>query len=150
MKSYTEGMVQVTLSGTPKTQELIDNGTIVVTEPGRGLMGETNPERHSLTSRDPKEIVAFLAKDFSTAGMRFAYVVNHDTREVVEIVKTGNKFAQRDVKPLLAAGFTEFVTPNMAPKNYRLPDGEIIQVSRSIDCSPSKTLRNAMSYAGIL
>lgn len=58
-------------------------------------------------SSDPAEVVAFLARGGTTGGFSISYAVNPATGEVVELFKKG-KPVQRDVKPLLAAGYTEW------------------------------------------
>jgi len=140
---HVTGMTTVNIENrTEDTERRIADGTIVVL--GDGSHGLMECGGNSLSfSIDPKEIRDFAATDFATMGMRFMYAVNHETREVVRLAKTGNKFAQRDVKPLIAKGFTEWSLPYMAPKNWRFTDGEIVQISGDIDCSPVATTRKA-------
>jgi hypothetical protein len=147
---HVHGMTTVNIENrTEGTERDIASGKIVVChgEPDRGLM---ECGGNSLVSTNAKAIKEFAARDFATMGMRFMYAVNHESRKVVQLVKTGNKFAQRDVKPLLAEGFTEWALPYMAPKHWRFPDGEIVKLAGTVDCSPVETTRKALAFSGIL
>jgi hypothetical protein len=147
---HVHGMTTVNIENrTEDTERRIADSTIVVCdgEPDRGLM---ECGGNSLVSTDPKAIKEFAALDFATMGMRFMYAVNHETRQVVRLVKTGNKFAQRDVKPLIAKGFTEWSLPYMAPKHWRFTDGEIVKLSGEVDCSPVETTRKALAFHGLI
>jgi len=88
---------------------------------------------HSLTTQDPKEAVAFLKKAGLTVGCCLAFAVNHETREVVEIIKKGY-FNQKEVKALFAKGYTEFLYSwAFAGKNFRFEDGSTVKVAKTID-----------------
>lgn len=64
-------------------------------------------DTHALASSDPAEVVAFLKRAGTTGGFSITYAVNPTTGDVVEVFKRG-KPVQRDVKPLIANGFTEW------------------------------------------
>lgn len=88
---------------------------------------------HCLDTQDPKAAVAFLKKAGLTVGCCVAFAANPETKEVVEVIKKGY-FNQKDVKPLLAAGFTELMYSwAFAGKNFRFDSGETVKVSRTVD-----------------
>ena len=60
-----------------------------------------------LESSDPREVVAFVKKAGKTAGFQIVYGVSPAKGEVVELFTEGY-LNQGDLKPWLAAGFTEW------------------------------------------
>lgn len=88
---------------------------------------------HNLESVNPKEIVAHLRKGGTTAGFSISFAVNHATGEVIEVFKKGH-VNQKDVKPLIEAGFSEwFFSWAFATKNFLLADGRQVKLGRKLD-----------------
>lgn len=103
---------------------------------------------HNIHSTDAAAIVAHSKGQFRTMGFCFLYAVRGD--EVVSLMKQGH-FAQRDVKVLIAEGFTEFFYSNsFTCKTYMLPSGKIVKLSRSVDCSPATTMKTALRFGRAL
>lgn len=97
---------------------------------------------HSIHSTDPAAIVAHARKQWSTVGFCWLYARKGST--VVALMKRGH-FAKRDVHGLVTDGFTEFFyNLCFACKVFMLPSGEIVELSKTIDCSPAKTTSAAM------
>jgi hypothetical protein len=63
---------------------------------------------HNFISTDPKEVVLHLKKGGLTLGYSCCFAVNHTTGQVVEMFKKGPIY-QKDVKPLIEKGFTEWL-----------------------------------------
>lgn len=100
----------------------------------------------TLVSSDPKLIAAFLKDQCLTMGFTVQFAINPETREVIKLLKQG-KIAQRDVRELVEAGFTEWTFSwCWAPEHFRFPDGSIERVSGEIDLTPTKTLREAIRW----
>lgn len=100
----------------------------------------------ALVSTDPKEIVRFLKGNTTTAGFSIQFAVNPTTKQVVEIFKKG-KLIQRDVKPLIDAGFNEFhFSWAFAGKNWKLDDGTVVQ-AKTLDLVKMK---DVLPYAALL
>ena len=98
---------------------------------------------HNIHSTNPAAIVEHARKQFSTMGFRWLYAVKGSS--VIALMKRGS-FAQRDVKQLVADGYTEFFyNLSFACKTFMLPSGEIVELSQSVDCSPAKTTSAALS-----
>lgn len=103
---------------------------------------------HNIHSTDPAQIVAHARGQFRTMGFCFLYAVGGG--QVVSLMKRGH-FAQRDVRPLIEAGFTEFFYSDaFACKVFMLPNGQIVELAREIDCSPSKTTAAAMAWRNVI
>ena len=103
---------------------------------------------HNIHSSDATAIVAHSKGQFRTMGFCFLYAVKGD--EVVSLMKRGH-FAQRDVKGLIAEGFTEFFYSDCYTcKTYMLPSGAIVTLRRSIDCSPVATTTEALRFGRTL
>jgi hypothetical protein len=89
-------------------------------------------------------VVAFAKRQFRTMGFCFLYAVKGSS--VVQLMKQGH-FAQRDVKILIAEGYTEFFYSSaFACKLFMLPSGEIVELEKSIDCSPKATTTAALRF----
>ena len=89
----------------------------------RGLVATRT---HNLVSSDAKEICDFLKNSGLTAGFSIQYAVHRDGR-VVEVIKKG-KLCQRDLKPLIEAGFGEWIFSwAFAGKKFRLDDGRVVE-----------------------
>jgi hypothetical protein len=100
-------------------------------------------------SEAPRAIAEFFKGNRLCAGFSTQYAVNPRTREVVEIFKKG-KLAQRDIKPLLAEGFTVWsFSWAWAPDTFRI-EGETVKVSRTIDVTPRATSKAAAAYGRAL
>lgn len=104
---------------------------------------------HTIHSADTAAIVAHAKRRFSTMGFCF-YAVKGSS--VVQLMKQG-RFAQRDIKALVADGYTEFCYSSaFACKLFMLADSSIVEIERKIDCSPRETtvaalrLGRAMGY----
>ncbi len=103
---------------------------------------------HNIHSTDAGAVVEFSKKQFRTGGFCWLYAVKGN--EVVSMMKQGH-FAQRDIKGMVAEGFTEFFYSNsFTCKIYMLPSGKIVKLSRSIDCSPAATTKTAMRFGRAL
>lgn len=88
--------------------------------------------------------VIFAKSQFSTMGFCFLYAVKG--KSVVGLMKRG-RFAQRDVKMLIAEGYTEFFYSNtFTCKLFMLPSGEIVELEKSVDCSPKATTTAALRF----
>ena len=99
---------------------------------------------HNIHSTDAAAIVDFARKQFRTMGFCFLYAVKGD--KVVSLMKQGH-FAQRDLKPFLAAGFIEFFYSSaFTCKIFMLADGRIVEQAEAIDCSPKKTTATALRF----
>lgn len=89
-------------------------------------------------------VVDFARKQFRTMGFCFLYAVKGSS--VVQLMKQGH-FAQRDIKPYIADGYTEFFYSSaFACKTFMLADGSIVDLEKSIDCSPAKTTTTALRF----
>lgn len=100
----------------------------------------------SLVSTDPRVIAAFLQAQCLTMGFTTQFAINPRTREIVKLFKKG-KVAQRDVRELARAGFSEWsFSWTWSPEYFRFPDGRIERVSGEIDLTPTKTLREAIRW----
>lgn len=89
--------------------------------------GMHDARTHNLESSDPKAVVEFLKKGGLTAGFSISFAVNKATGQVVRIMKGGH-LCQRDIKPLLEKGFTEFLFSwAFSGKNFRLETGAVVQ-----------------------
>lgn len=87
----------------------------------------------SFRSSDPKAVVEFLRGNCLTMGQSLQYARNPDTDDIIEVVKTGRP-VQRDIKPLLEHGYTEWLFSwAFASRLFRLEDGREVQVSRTLD-----------------
>lgn len=85
-----------------------------------------------LSSSNPKEVADFFKKNCTTGGFTVQYARNPQTNEIMEIFKKG-RLIQRDIKPVLAAGFTEFAFSwAWAPKFFEV-DGQKVQVTKKLD-----------------
>jgi hypothetical protein len=99
---------------------------------------------HNLHSTDAAAIVDFARKQFRTMGFCFLYAVKGD--KVVSLMKQGH-FAQRDLKPFITEGYTEFFYSSaFTCKIFMLPDGRIVEQAEAIDCSPKKTTTIALRF----
>jgi len=88
---------------------------------------------HNLESTNPKEIVAHVRKGGTTGGFSITFAVNPATKEVAEIIKKGH-LTQKDVKPLIEAGFTEYLWSwAFSGKNFKMTDGTIAPITKKID-----------------
>jgi len=106
--------------------------------------------KDTLVSSDPREIVKFFKGNCQTAGFTVQYAGNAETGEVVELFKKG-RLAQKDVKPLIAEGFTVWTFSwCWAPDTFEWYGENRVTVSRKIDCSPKATTRTAMAYGRAL
>ena len=106
-------------------------------------------ELRSAACPTAKEAVAHAAKSGTTAGFSINYAVNPATLEVVEVFKSG-KPCQRDVKPLIAAGFTVWAYSwAFAPKTLWI-DGQECPVQK-LDLTTHNDIApwaRAFGYAG--
>jgi hypothetical protein len=101
---------------------------------------------HNLVSTNAKEVVAFLKKSGLTGGFSVNFAVNPETREVVEVFKKGHP-AQRDIKPLIEQGFTEFLFSwAFSGKTFEV-DGVEVLLSRTIDLVAQKDVE---PYRGLV
>lgn len=97
------------------------------------------PESLGLKS---KSTANFLSFQEPIQGFRFAYMVNHETKDVVRVVRKG-KFRPADVRQFMEKGYTEFLYSTHVSKFFRLPTGEIVQCKRQIDLDPETTVAEA-------
>lgn len=101
----------------------------------------------NIESSDPKAVVDHLKKGGLTGGISISFAVNKATGEVVEILKKGY-ICQRDIKPLVAGGFSEwFYSWAFAGKTFQLDDGSQVTLSRTIDLVPQ---RHVERYRGLI
>ena len=99
---------------------------------------------HNIHSTDAAAIVDFARKQFRTMGFCFLYVVKGSS--VVQLMKKGH-FAQRDLKSYIADGYTEFFYSSaFACKTFMLADGSIVDLAKSVDCSPQATTTAALRF----
>lgn len=97
------------------------------------------PESLGLKS---KSTANFLSFQEPIQGFRFAYMVNHETKDVVRVFRKG-KFRPADVRQFMEKGYTEFLYSTHVSKFFRLPTGEIVQCKRQIDLDPETTVAEA-------
>lgn len=89
-------------------------------------------------------VVDFARKQFRTMGFCFLYAVRGSS--VVQLMKQGH-FAQRDIKPYIADSYTEFFYSSaFACKTFMLPNGSIVDLAHSVDCSPKTTTTTALRF----
>ena len=101
----------------------------------------------SVESNDPKVVANFLKGNCLTAGFSIQFAVNPATRTIVEIIKNG-KLVQRDLKPLIEAGFTVFMYSwAWAPKHFQFEDGQMVEVSKTVDLVK---LADVLPWKGLL
>lgn len=92
--------------------------------------------QNSLVSRDPKEIAKFFQGNCKTAGFTTQFAIDQSTKRVANIFKKG-KLCQKDIKPLLDQGYTEWsYSWAWSPKTFKLPTGEIISKTGYISLVP--------------
>jgi hypothetical protein len=100
----------------------------------------------SLISSDARDVRDFFAGNCLTGGFSLQFAINRESREVVELFKKG-RIAQRDVKELIARGFTEWsFSWAWAPGHFLFPDGTIVTVAEKIDLSPKETTVDALRF----
>jgi hypothetical protein len=87
----------------------------------------------NLTSSDPAAVAAHMQRNSLTMGFSVQFAVNRSTGEVVQIIKKG-KLCRRDVAPLIAQGFDEWLYSwAFSGKRFRLDDGREVKLARVID-----------------
>lgn len=102
--------------------------------------GFRDTRTHNVVTDDVKVATKHLQKNGTTAGFTVQFAVNPTTGEVIEVFKAG-KVCQRDVKPLIAAGFREFFYSwAFAGKTFRLDDGREVKLSRTLDLTKIKDI----------
>ena len=80
----------------------------------------------------PKQAVEHCRHNHTTMGFTIQYALNPSTRQCVEIVKEG-KLCQRDIKQLMADGFTVFAYSGcFAAKQFQF-DGHPCALVKTID-----------------
>jgi hypothetical protein len=99
------------------------------------LLGQRECRTYNLVSTDIRALVAHLGagKNCKTMGFSIQFAANHQTGEVIEIVKSGY-LCQRDIRPLVEAGFTEwFYSWAFSGKEFVLPDGRQVALRGVVD-----------------
>lgn len=90
-----------------------------------------------------KPTANFLNFQEPTDGYRFAWMVNLEKQEVIQVAKKG-KFTAKDVHSFMDKGFTEFMyAPGPSSKHFRLPNGTIVTSKKLIDLNPEETRKEA-------
>lgn len=88
---------------------------------------------HNIVTDDVKVATKHLQGNCTTAGFTDQFAVNPTTGEVISIFKAG-RVCQRDIKPLIEAGFREFFYSwAFSGKTFRLSDGREVKLSRTLD-----------------
>lgn len=93
-----------------------------------------------------KSTANFLSFQDPVQGFRFAYMVNHETKDIVRVVRKG-KFRPQDVRQFMEKGYSEFLYSMHSSKFFRLPTGEIVQCKKQIDLDPETTVSEAKKQA---
>lgn len=81
-----------------------------------------------LVSESAKDVIAHARKGGLTAGFSISFEVHPTKNLVVQIMKSGH-LTQKDIKPLLAEGFTEWhYSWAFSGSKFRTEDGTIVDV----------------------
>lgn len=107
--------------------------TTMLLPPARGETREYECRTQNLTSADVRAVTAHLQRNGLTMGFSVQFAVHPGKGEVVEVMKKG-KLVQRDVRPLVEAGFTEWLYSwAFSGKRFRLSDGREVGIARKLD-----------------
>jgi hypothetical protein len=103
---------------------------------------------YNIFSTEVKEVVSFIKKwGMLCHGFQIVYGVRNG--EVVELTKQGY-MAQKDIRPLIEMGFTEFFMSNtFATKKFLLATGEIVSLGQSLEANPKKITATAIRMRGL-
>jgi hypothetical protein len=93
----------------------------------------------SITSSDAKAVVEFLKGSLVTMGFSLTYAIDPTTKRVLSIFKKGRPI-QRDLKPMIEAGFTEFhYSWAFSGKVFRFEDGTDVTAAQ-LDLTTAKDI----------
>lgn len=83
-------------------------------------------------ARGLETVRQFLNGQASTMGVKLVYAIDVQNRRVVKVFRKG-KFAQRDARTLLRAGFDSFAFSwAWAPSTWEI-DGETVEVETAVE-----------------
>lgn len=110
--------------------------------------GFRDARTHVLVSESAKDIVAHTRKGGLTAGFSISFAVHPTTFLVVEVMKSGH-LNQKDIKPLLAAGFTEWhYSWAFSGSKFRTEDGTIVDVIKIEKLDPDHLAQWLRAFGG--